>query len=194
VKRIFIWLIVIVIGLGVYQFLKKDSTGTALEEIERSRGTISELLEEKEVRNGEVVFYIRQDGSREPVLSADYVKKTFLGWKWTSGGGHSLPLASRTDTSPKTDTVWSYQYIAATKGTLWSDSPFPLLFGTFNNPQVTKVTVKSIQTGQETEAKIIPSKGIVKLWYVFIPQDQGSSYELTGLSNTGEMLSKKRIN
>jgi hypothetical protein len=56
------------------------------------------------------------------------------------------------------------------------------------------VIVKSLQTGQETEAKIIPSKGIIKLWYVFIPQDQGSSYELTGLSNTGEMLSKKRMN
>jgi hypothetical protein len=194
VKRSFVWIIIIVIGLGVYQFLKKDSTGTALEEIERSRGAISELLEEKEVRNGEVVFYLRQNGSRDPVLSADYVKKTFLGWKWASGSGHTLPASSEINASPKTDTIWSYQYITATKGTLWSDSPFPLLFGTINNPLITKVIVKSLQTGQETEAKIIPSKGIIKLWYVFIPQDQGSSYELTGLSNTGEMLSKKRMN
>jgi hypothetical protein len=193
VKRSFVWLIIIVVGLGVYQFLKKDSTGTALEEIERSRGAIGELLEEKEVLNGEVVFYLRQDGSREPVLSADYVKKTFLGWKWSSGGSHSLPVATKADASQTTDTVWSSQYIAATKGTLWSDSPFPLLFGTFNNPRINKVTVKSIQTGQETVAKIIPSKGIVKLWYVFIPQDQGSAFELTGFSNTGEILNKKRI-
>jgi hypothetical protein len=193
VKRSLVWLIIIVIVFGVYQFLKKDTSGTALKEIERSRGAIGELLEEREVRNGEVVFYFRQHGSSETVLSADYVKQTFLGWKWASGGAHSLPVASETDTSPKTDTVWSYQYIAGTKGTLSGDSPFPLLFGTFNNPRIAKVIVKAIQSGQETEAKIIPSKGIAKLWYVFILQDQGSSYELTGLSNTGEMISKKRI-
>jgi hypothetical protein len=187
VKRIVILLIIVAVAFGVNQYLKKVSSGTAVEEIEQKRGAIGELLEEKEVRDGEVVFYLRQDGARAPVLSADYVNKSFLGWKWTAGGGHSLPAAS------ETETAWSYQYIAATKGTFFNHSPFPLLFGAFNNPAITAVTLKSVQTGQETKAEVILSKGREKLWYAFISEEQGKSFELTGFTSTGEIESKYMI-
>jgi hypothetical protein len=186
VKRIVVWLIIVAIVFGLSQYLKKASAGTAVEEIERKRGAIGELLEEREVRNGEVVFYLRHDGDRAPILSADYVNKSFLGWKWSAGGGHSLPAAS------ENETAWSYQYIDATKGT-FNQSPFPLLFGTFNNPAITAVTLKSVETGEETKAEVVLSKGRDKLWYAFIPEEQGKSFELTGLADTGEVVSEKRM-
>jgi hypothetical protein len=187
VKRIVILLIIVPVAFGVSQNLKKSSSGTAVEEIEQKRGAIGELLEEKEVRDGEVVFYLRQNGDRAPVLNADYVNKSFLGWKWAAGGGHSLTAAT------EIETAWSYQYMAATKGTFFNHSPFPLLFGTFNNPAISTVTLKSALTGQETKAEVILSKGKVMLWYAFISEEQGKSFELTGLTSTGEIVSVKHI-
>jgi hypothetical protein len=187
VKRIVILLIIVAVAFGVDQYLKKVSSGTAVGEIEQKRGPIGELLEEKEVRDGEVVFYLRKDRDRAPVISADYVNKSFLGWKWAAGGGHTLPAAS------ETETAWSYQYIAATKGSFFNHSPFPLLFGSFSNPKITAVTLKSVQTGQETKAEVILSKENDRLWYAFIPEEQGKSFDLNGFASTGESVSVKHI-
>jgi hypothetical protein len=187
VKRIVILLIIVAVAFGVDQYLKKASSGTAVEEIEQKRGAIGELLLEKEVRDGEVVFYLRKDGDRAPVLTADYVNKSFLGWKWAAGGGHTLPAAS------ESETAWSYQYMAATKGSFLNHSPFPLLFGSFNNPAITAVTLKSVQTGQETKAEILLSKENDRLWFAFISEEQGKSFDLIGFASTGEIVSEKHI-
>jgi hypothetical protein len=187
VKRIVILLTIVAIVFVVNLYLKKVPSGTAVEEIEHKRGAISELLEEKEVRDGEVVFYLRQDGDRAPVLNADYVNKSFLGWKWAAGGGHSLPAAS------KIETAWSYQYLAATKGSFFNHSPFPLLFGTFNNSAITAVTLKSAHTGQESKAEVILSKGKDSIWYAFISEEQGRSFDVTGFTSAGEIISVKHI-
>jgi hypothetical protein len=189
VKRIIIVLIVIAVAFGASQYLKTTSAGTALEKINEKRGTVGLLLEEREVSDGEVVFYIKQDGERSPVLYADYVKKTFLGWRWAAGGGHSMPAAETGE-----ETIWSYQYIAATKGTLFGQSPFPLIFGSFSNPAIKSVVVKSVLTGEETQAVIEPIPKTDGLWYAFISGEQGKSFELKGLSETGELISEKRIN
>jgi hypothetical protein len=136
VRRSFVLLIIIAIGFGGYQYLKKDSVHTAIEEIERVRGPIVELLEEREVRGGEVIFYMNQGREGERIVSADFIKKSFLGWKWANGGGHSLPA----------DSAWSYQYMPALNGSIWGGSPFPLVFGSFGNPEIVSVTVKYVKT------------------------------------------------
>lgn len=186
-KRILILLIIVGAVFGVKQYLKLASAGTAVEKLEQKRGAIGQLLEEREVSDGEVVFYIRQDGERAPVLFADYVKKSFLGWKWVVGGGHSVPAASGTETA------WSYQYMAATKGT-FNHSPFPLVFGTVDKPAIATITLKSLQTGQETQAVLNQPQKLFTLWYAFVPEEQGKSFELTGYSSTGEIISEKRMN
>lgn len=187
-KRIIILLIMVAIAFGVNQYLKKASTGSALEKINQKRGTIGTLLEEREVSDGEVVFYMNQDGERSPVVYADYVKKTFLGWKWAAGGGHSVPAATGAETA------WSYQYMAATKGSFFGSSPFPLVFGTFNNSAIKSVIVKSVLTGEETQAVLNETQKTDILWYAFVPEAQGEAFELKGLSQTGELISEKRMN
>lgn len=186
-KWIIILLIALAVAFGVSQYLKSSPEGTALEKVNEKRGTIGLLLEERVVSDGEVVFYLNQDGDRSPVLYADYVKKTFLGWRWSAGGGHSLPAVAEGEAN-----TWSSQYISATKGTFFGHSPFPLLFGSSSNPAIKAVIVKSVLTGEETQAVMepIPEKG--SLWYVFISEEQGKSFELKGLSETGELISEKR--
>jgi hypothetical protein len=184
VKRYFVLLIMIAVGFGVYQYVKKDSVHTAIEEIERVRGPIAELLEEREVRGGEVVFYLSQGRAGEKVVSADFVQKSFLGWKWANGGGHSIPA----------DSSWSYQYMPAIKGSTWGDSPFPLIFGTFGNPEIVSVRVKNIKSSEVHTAVVIPTQGKEKLWYAFIQDEQGSSFDIMGLSSTGEIVSERHFN
>jgi hypothetical protein len=193
VKRSFILLIIAAVGLGFYAYFKNQSAGTAIEEIERVRGSIGQLLEEKEVRSGEVVFYMRQNGQGAAIVNADFIKKTFLGWKWSAGGGHTLPETAGAADQSKAQTLWSYQYMSALKGTLSSDSPFPLLFGTLNDIQITSVRVKDVKSGQDVKAEMISAKNGIKLWYAFVPWEQDREFELTGYSDSGEAKSVKRI-
>jgi hypothetical protein len=193
VKKSFRMLIIAAVFLSVYAFVKHQSAGSAIEEIERVRGSVGELLEEREVKNGEVVFYIRENGQGDDVVSADYVKKSFLGWKWFAGGGHTLPAATGAGEQSKTEALWSYQYISAPKGTLSSGSPFPLLFGTVNDINIASVTVKDINSGQETKATLVTAKNGIKLWYAFAAWEKGKT-ELTGFSSSGEPISVKSVN
>jgi hypothetical protein len=192
VKRSFIILIIAAVGLGVYVYLKNQSANTAIEEIERARGSIGEILQEREVQNGEVVFYMRQNGQGAAVINADYIKKSFLGWKWSAGGGHTLPSTTGVNNPSQAETIWSYQYMSALKGTMSSNSPFPLLFGTLNDNKITSVTVKEIKSGQEIKAELVSAKSGIKLWYAFIPWEQGE-FELTGFSDSGQAVSVKHI-
>jgi hypothetical protein len=192
VKRSFILLIIAAVGLGVYLYLKNQSAGTAVEEIERVRGSIGKLLEEREVQSGEVVFYMRQNGQGTAVVNADYIKKSFLGWKWSAGGGHTLPSTAGADDQSKAQTKWSYQYMSALKGSMLGNSPFPLLFGTLNDIKITAVTVKDIKSGQDVKAELVSAENGIKLWYAFIPWEQGE-FELTGFSGSGQVISAKHI-
>jgi hypothetical protein len=192
VKRSFVLLIIVAVGLGFYLYLKNQSAATAVEEIERVRGSIGELLEEREVRNGEVVFYTRQNGQGDYVVSADYVKKSFLGWKWSAGGGHTLPSTAGTNDESKGQILWSSQYMSALKGTMSSDSPFPLLFGTVKDAEISSVTVKDIKSGQESKAELVTAKNGIKLWYAFVPWQQGE-FDLTGFSSSGQVVTVKHL-
>lgn len=206
-RRIIVILIIGAVIIGVSQYYKQTSAGTSVEEVERKRGTIAKLIEVREVRDGEVVFYLIQNGERSPVLSADYVNKSFLGWNWSTGGRHSLPSASTADVAETdgtdtegtdtegiepTDTAWSFQYMAATKGSFFNHTPFPLVFGTVNHSAIAAVRIKSVQTGEEVDAEVIEIDGALKLWYAFITEEQGRSLELSGLTADGEIVSEKR--
>jgi hypothetical protein len=192
VKRSFVLLVIAAVALGMYVYLKNQSAPTAIAEIERVRGSIAVLLEEREVRNGEVVFYMEQNGQGVAVINADYIKKSFLGWKRLAGGGHTLPSTAGADEQSKAQAIWSYQYMSALKGTMSGDSPFPLLFGTVQDARITSVTVKNIKSGEEAKAEMVSAKNGIKLWYAFVPWEQGK-FELTGFSGSGQAVTVKHV-
>jgi hypothetical protein len=192
VKRSYIILFVIVIGLGLYYFLKAGSSASAVDEITKVRGPIGELVEEHEVSHGEVVFYLGKQTDSQQIVIADYVKKTFIGWKWSTGGGHSLPNYTGTDEKLKADAAWSMQYLPAPQGSLGGSSPFPLLFGAIDNADISSIVVKNLKTGSEQRAEIKPSQSSLRVWYAFVQGDRSDPYELTAITSTGKILSVKQ--
>jgi hypothetical protein len=191
-KRSYILLFVIVIGLGMYYFSKAGSSASALDEIAKVRGPVGELVEEHEVSNGEVVFYFNKQTDGRQVVVADYVKKTFLGWKWTTGGGHSLPNYTGNDEKLKADALWSMQYLPKPQGSLGGNSPLPLLFGAIDTADISSITVKDLKTGSEQKSEIKPSQSALRVWYAFVQGESSDPYELTALSSTGKVLSVKQ--
>jgi hypothetical protein len=191
VKRSYILLFVIVIGLGMSYFLKAGSSASAVDEIIKVRGPISELVEEREVSDGAIVFHLRKQSDGQQVVVADYVKKTFIGWKWSTGGGHTLSAYTGAVEKLKADAEWSMQYLPAPQGFLGSNSPFPLLFGAITSADISSIVVKNLKTGSEQKAKIKPSQSPLRVWYAFV-QGEGDPYELSALSSTGQVLSVKQ--
>jgi hypothetical protein len=82
--------------------------------------------------------------------------------------------------------------MSALKGSMSGNSPFPLLFGTVNDIKITSVTVKDIKSGQEVKAEMVSAENGIKLWYAFVPWNEGE-FELTGFSGSGQRISVKHI-
>ncbi len=194
-KKILLIIVCIVcVIIGFLLNLEKNSFKSAIEAIEESRGThIDYLVLQKDIDNGRVVFYLRNINDGQQVVSAEFVRKTILGWKWVFGGGHSAPKYTGTDQEMKVDESWSYQYLPSTEGSEFGKSPFPMLFGLIKNQDITSIVVRDLMNFEEQEAEIVQTNSSVRLWYVFVTEKQGGKFTITANSKDGKKVSVKNI-
>lgn len=152
----------------LYIFFIDGTYGTPVRAIEQARHLDQpiELVQRIEDSKGAMLFYLRYINRRDPkpVISADYVERTLLGWRWVAGGGHTL---METDDSmgpqEKLDLEWSVQWIPGEDGT-----PFPMLFGAIVNPDIAKVAVTDAKIGDTEFAQMIDAGSDMRIWYLFV--------------------------
>ncbi|MCK8487724.1 hypothetical protein M0651_11110 [Paenibacillus sp. MBLB2552] len=163
------------LGFG-YIYIGNQYSSTPIEAVEKVRYEMKgHLLYEAETDRGKILFILR-DLQNGQTINAEYVQKTpLLGWKWGYGGGHTLP--SIHDKDP--DSYWTDQYFSSTKGTKY-DFPSPFLFGVIRNPQIDSIQVYSYATKESFTASIkATGDRNVRLWYQFLPEEQGTKFKLT---------------
>ncbi|EES74926.1 MULTISPECIES: hypothetical protein [Paenibacillus] len=180
-------LVLIALGFG-YFYISNQYSSTPMEAVERVRSEINgQLLHEVKTDQGKVLFMLRhlQNGQ---TLNAEYVQKTpLLGWKWGWGGGHTVPHVS--DNDP--DSFWTEQYFPSTKGTD-ADSPFPLLFGVIQSAQIDAIHVYSYATNESFTASVMETGGPgIRLWYLYISEEQGTRFKLIAQTEDQEIISTK---
>ncbi|WP_407268496.1 hypothetical protein [Radiobacillus sp. PE A8.2] len=143
-----------------------------------------QIIYQKDVENGVVVIYdpdIKSDqDAASSDLSAIFIKKSILGWQATNDrGGYT--------SSVKEDI--SSQYLAKSN----SQSPFPMMYGEINNAEITQIKVINEETNEEYLAETISGEE-KQIWFTFLDENIEGTYEIHGLSNTGEVIFSKSVN
>lgn len=136
-----------------------------------------EILHVEEVDEGVVVFftrYIKKDINIE-VLHATFIKKTKNDWEEsTEGAEHDL--------LDKDDL--SHQLVTPSS----EESPFPLVFGKINNPDISRVLVKVVENKQEYPAEIIVSETGKRYWFTFAEIGREEMFEIHGLTRENQAI------
>ncbi len=175
-----------------YIFFVDGTYRTPVQAIEQARNLDEpiEVVREQETDHGKVVFYLRyiRKSNPKPVISVDNVTKMLAGWKWVTGGGHTLmETVDGMNAQEKLDAEWSVQRIPAEKG-----SPFPMFFGAVVNPEIAMVKVTSAKTASSMSAEMVRTGTGMKIWYLYVDESLGEEFTLEALSAEGQVLSTQQ--
>lgn len=117
-------------------------------------------------------------------LQVEYVRKTWLGWKWVWGAGYGMGE----DPSPA---VMHYMRVPEIEQV---STPFPLLFGEVLDPSIQQVIVQQKEAGTDkSEAKLITAASGRTIWFAFQPATAGVPFEIEGLDQAGKIIAAKVI-
>lgn len=157
-------LIFLVAILVVLLFVSNNYSLSTLKAIDRAGIKYSEIIYKKEVKNGEIVFYLNEEGAG---LGIGYIEKKFLGWSWVSDGGFlNLGL----------DKSWHYTNRKIGK------INYPICYGVISNNNIKDIPVNILDVKSskfiisDLKAETINTNGQKKIWYVLF-QNQDYQFQ-----------------
>ncbi|MEC0257723.1 hypothetical protein [Paenibacillus lautus] len=115
-------------------------------------------------------------------LQVEYVRKTWIGWKWVWGGGYGIGESSQSVTAlnymglPELDPI---------------STPFPMVFGDILDPSIKKVNVKI--RGESYNAKLTSAEAGRMIWFVFVPSPASIPFDIEGYNEEGTLIARKTI-
>lgn len=174
-------------GLGINETLRIPLGKTPEEAIQKFRHFPSmQVIHREPIEGGMLLFikrFYQQDGSD---LQVEYVRKTWLGWKWGWGGGYGIG-GSKAHGSAKT--ALNYMIIPKV-----SNSPFPMAFGEVVDPSIKKIVVvtKGIESGKIT-AKLAEVSTEHEIWFAYLPPSSNAPYEIQSFNERGELVAHKKV-
>lgn len=146
----------------------------------------NQVIHQEAVDGGVLLFTKRSDRKDGTDLGIEFVRKTWLGWKWVYGGGYGLSAL----TGQKE--AINYMSIPRYKGI---DGPFPIIYG-----QITDRSITGIQAavggdgGGEYNAKIINEGVEQRIWYVLFPGASNAPYKIEAFNGEGTVVASKTLN
>jgi hypothetical protein len=160
---------------------------TPEEAIQKFRHFTSMQVIHREPVDGGILLFIKRfyehDGSD---LQVEYVRRTWMGWKWGWGGGYGIG-GSKAPGSAKT----ALNYMIMPKV---SNSPFPMAVGDVVDTSIQNVIVITggKNTGKYT-AKLAEVSTGNKIWFAYLPPSSNAPYEIQGFNEKGELVTHKII-
>ncbi|MEK3715938.1 hypothetical protein [Paenibacillus sp. FSL R7-0333] len=142
------------------------------------------VVHEETVGRGKLVFLTRSGDQDRSNLQVEYVRKTWIGWKWVWGAGYGM------DGDP---TVSAMNYMRLPELEQIS-TPFPMVFGEVLDPSIQQIIVQQKQTGiDKSEAKLIQTAQGRTIWFAFQAATAGVPFEIEGLDQAGKIIATKVI-
>ncbi|QRG66697.1 hypothetical protein [Brevibacillus choshinensis] len=185
-KTVLLLLVLFIFGTVGYLYVTDDSADTPLLAIEQMRSEVGPVYQEIDMGDGKLIFFVRGNEPNQ-MIHAEYAKRTWKGWKWGYGGGHSLPDGK----NPYIEHHWSSQYFYSTKDTPF-DSPFPMLFGAIDDSAIQSIHIESGLTRDKFQAHVIENpKFPFRVWYLLIPVEQGVNFTLSARTNENKIVHVK---
>ncbi|MFC4807657.1 hypothetical protein [Paenibacillus sp. GCM10023250] len=140
-----------------------------------------EVAHRENVNGGALLFVKWSTKSEQGNFGVEFVRKSWLGWKWVNGGQYGFS-GSGVD-SRKAD----YMSLPAAKGV---PAP-PIIFGQILSPSVVKVTVVfGGPDGGELAAKIVPYDGVEgrRIWFALLPRTASAPYGISATDASGRAV------
>lgn len=182
-------MLLLVLGFGY-----KNLTGsnTAIGAINKNLGNmglgpVNYVVKELPVNGGELVFYIRNFNNGRIDFDIRFVKKTFGGWKITRYGGNmgSPSIAYHPSERAIKDMPILQMYLPKRKGVNLN----PIIVGTIADPNMSRIVIKN-KSGLERQANIIKVNDTFKIFYQFVSEKEGKSYEILAYDSKGTVIKK----
>ncbi|MFD1905839.1 hypothetical protein ACFSQ7_20190 [Paenibacillus rhizoplanae] len=154
-------------ALGLEQTLQIPLGGSPEEAVRLFRESDSmTVVHEETVGRGALVF-LTQSGQQEGGdLQVEYVRKTWLGWKWVWGAGYG---------PGEEPSLAAMNYMRVPEIEQVS-TPFPMVFGELLDPAIEKIIVKQKEAGTDkSEAKLITAASGRTIWFAFSAGNCGRS-------------------
>ncbi|WP_435167546.1 hypothetical protein [Paenibacillus glycanilyticus] len=141
------------------------------------------LLQEK-FNRGVLVFTKRNEQSdSNNNLGIDFVRKTWLGWKWVYGANYGLSVSSDQNEALDFMSIPKYKGI---------NGPFPIIYGQLANSAVAGVIVTvGGEAAGEYNAKIISEGVQQRIWYALLPAAADKPYKIEALNGEGKAVASK---
>lgn len=143
-----------------------------------------QVIHKESVKEGMLLFIKRFNKEEGTDLQLEFVRKTWLGWKWGWGGGFSIGSI--------TNSSLDYMVMQKINGI---KTPFPLVYGEVFNPSIT--TINIVTEGQNAgvyAAEMIEAQAEHKIWLTLLPESLSPPFEIQALNAKGDIVVRKTIN
>lgn len=145
-----------------------------------------QVIHREPVKGGLLLFikrFYEKDGND---LQVEYVRKTWLGWKWAWGGGYGI--GERKDAA-------ALNYMSMPKVENIS-TPFPMVFGDVLDSSIKKVTVDVKGKGMGTSKYVAKLAGMETghtIWFVLLASSDSTPFDIKGFNEKGDLLAYKTV-
>ncbi|KGE17142.1 hypothetical protein PWYN_21105 [Paenibacillus wynnii] len=156
---------------------------TAEEAIQLFRRSPTLNVIHREPVEGGVLLFMNRIKQEVSNLQLEYVRKTWLGWKWGWGGEFSI------GSSLQSKSALNYMSIPAIKGI---STPFPLVYGDVLNASIKSVTV-DIKGTDKYNAKLTKVTSEQTIWFVLLPSTASTPFNIEGYNEQGDLIAVKTI-
>jgi hypothetical protein len=161
---------------------------TPEEAIQKLRNYTDRQIIHKEPVDGGTLLFIKREYQKDGTdLEIDYLRKTWLGWKWTWGGmfGHGSSIEG-------VKSVLSYMFMPKLSGI---NTPFPIVFGDVLDPTVNSIIIiENSANPMKYSAKLAGSQTGHTIWFAYLPTSFTVPYEIQALNVNGDIVVSKTIN
>ncbi|CAH1206198.1 hypothetical protein PAECIP111891_02823 [Paenibacillus allorhizoplanae] len=173
-------------AMGLTETLRIPLERTSEEAIRQFRGSSIEetykIIYQKPVHEGVLQFSKQRLFQGGTDLKVDMARKSWLGWKWASGGGYAI---GGTKMDASSDSALSYMMmpirLEKPRGTF-------LLFGEIGDTSITHIVVKGDETGaREYEAEIVKTDEGYVVWYIVLPASVSVPFELQAYTDQNDL-------
>lgn len=141
-----------------------------------------QIIHQEPVEGGVLLFIKRFYQKEGNEIQIEYVRKTWLGWKWVWGGGYAI------GGSTPSQAVLDYMIMPKIDGI---KTPFPMVFGEVLDPSIKNVII--IMDGQNPgvyTAKLTGSEIGQKIWFTFLPEFVSPPFEIEALNAKGDIMAR----
>lgn len=144
-----------------------------------------QIIHKESVKGGELLFIKRFNKPEGTDLQIEFVRKSWLGWKWVWGGGYAI------GGEISANAVLTYAVIPKVNGI---HTPFPMVYGEVLNASITQINVvtDSQPASAYTAQLINPTLG-QKIWFTLLPQSVSPPLEIQALNAKGDIVARQTI-